>query len=85
MEIHLDQGMKIAEIWLTNADQNNTQLQEHLKSIYKDYQKQGYLVAVFRSGSQDLYRQTSDLLLYNRKRFAQLEVARDNLHLCSRQ
>ena len=22
MEIHLDQGMKIAEIWLTNADQN---------------------------------------------------------------
>ena len=85
MEIHLDQGMKIAEIWLTNTDQNNTQLQEHLKSIYKDYQTQGYLVAVFRSGSQDLYRQTSDLLLYNRKRLAQLEVARDNLHLCSRQ
>lgn len=85
MEVHLNQGKKIAEVWLTNADQKNTQLQEYLKSMYKDYKKQGYLVAVFQSGSQDLYRQTADLLLYNRKRLAQLEVARDKLHLCSQQ
>ena len=85
MEIHLNQGKKIAEVWLTNADQKNSQLQEQLKSMYKDYKKQGYLVAVFRSGSQDLYRQTADLLCYNRKRLAQLEVARDKLRLCSQQ
>lgn len=85
MEIHLNQGKKIAEVWLTNADQKNSQLQEQLKSMYKDYKKQGYLVAVFRSGSQDLYRQTADLLCYNRKRMAQLEVARDKLRLCSQQ
>lgn len=85
MEIHLNQGKKIAEVWLTNADQQNTQLQEQMKSTYKDYKKQGYLVAVFRSGSQDLYRQTADLLCYNRKRLAQLEVARDKLRPCSRQ
>ncbi|MBQ3194787.1 MAG: hypothetical protein IJB59_14595 [Oscillospiraceae bacterium] len=85
MEVHLNQGKKIAEVWLTNADQKNTQLQEYLKSMYKDYKKQGYLVAVFQSGSQDLYRQTADLLLYNRKRLAQLEVVRDKLHLCSQQ
>ena len=85
MEIHLNQGKKIAEVWLTNADQKNSQLQEQLKSMYKDYKKQGYLVAVFRSGSQDLYRQTADLLCYNRKRLAQLEGARDKLRLCSQQ
>lgn len=85
MEIHLNQGKKIAEVWLTNADQKNSQLLEQLKSMYKDYKKQGYLVAVFRSGSQDLYRQTADLLCYNRKRLAQLEVARDKLRLCSQQ
>lgn len=85
MEIHLNQGKKIAEVWLTNADQKNSQLQEQLKSMYNDYKKRGYLVAVFRSGSQDLYRQTADLLCYNRKRLAQLEVARDKLRLCSQQ
>lgn len=85
MEIHLNQTSKLAEVWLTNSDQNNTKLQEQLKSMYKDYKQQGYLVAVFRSGSQDLYRQTADLLCYNRKRLAQLEVARDKLRLCSQQ
>lgn len=85
MEIHLNQAAKLAEIWLTNADQKNTQLQGQLKSMYQDFKKQGYLVAVFRSGSQDLYRQTADLLCYNRKRLAQLEVARDKLRPCSQQ
>lgn len=77
MEIHLNQTKKLAEVWLTNADQKNSQLQEQLKSMYKNYKKQGYLVAVFRSGSQDLYRQTADLLCYNRKQLAQLEVERE--------
>lgn len=85
MEIHLNQGKKIAEVWLTNADQKNSQLQDQLKNIYKDFKKQGFLVAVFRSGTQDLYRQTADLLCYNRKRLAQLEVAQEKLRLCSQQ
>lgn len=83
MEIHLNQPAKLAEVWLTNADQENTQLQGQLKSMYQDFKKQGYLVAVFRSGNQDLHRRTSDLVCYNRKRLAQLEVAREKLRLCS--
>lgn len=83
MEINLNPGAKLAEVWLTNADQKDTQLQEQLQSTYRDLKSQGYLVAVFRSGSQDLYRQTTDLLCYNRKRLAQLEVVRDKLRLCS--
>ena len=85
MEIHLNQASKLAEIWLTNTDQKNVQLQEQLKSIFQDFKSQGYLVAVFQSGNQDLYRQTADLLCYNRKRMAQLEVAQDKLRLCSQQ
>lgn len=85
MEIHLNQDKKIAEVWLTNADQKNSQLQDQLKNIYKDFKKQGFLVAVFRSGTQDLYRQTADLLCYNRKRLVQLEVAQEKLRLCSQQ
>lgn len=85
MEVHLNQGKKIAEVWLTNADQKNSQLQEQLKTMYTDFKKQGFLVAVFRSGTQDLYRQTADLLCYNRKRLAQLEIAQEKLRLCSQQ
>ena len=85
MEIHLNQGKKIAEVWLTNADQKNSQLQEQLKTMYKDFKQQGFLVAVFRSGTQDLYRQTANLLCYNRKRLAQLEVAQEKLRFCSQQ
>lgn len=85
MEIHLNQTRKIAEVWLSTADQKNTRQQEQLKSIYKDFKKQGFLVAVFRSGTQDLYRQTADLLCYNRKHLAQLEVAQEKLKLNSQQ
>lgn len=83
MEIHLNQVAKLAEVWLTSEDQKNAQMQGQLKSMYQDFKKQGYFVAVFQSGSQDLYRQTSDLLCYNRKRLAQLEVAREKLRFSS--
>lgn len=49
--------------------------------MYRDYKRQGYLVAVFQSGKQDLYRQTSDLLLYNRKRIQELAVQREKENL----
>ena len=49
--------------------------------MYRDYKRRGYLVAVFQSGKQDLYRQTSDLLLYNRKRIQELVVQRKKENL----
>lgn len=49
--------------------------------MYRDYKRRGYLVAVFQSGKQDLYRQTSDLLLYNRKRIQELAVQREKKNL----
>lgn len=49
--------------------------------MYRDYKRRGYLVAVFQSGNQDLYRQTSDLLLYNRKRIQELAVQREKENL----
>ena len=35
-----------------------------------------YTVAVFQSGTEDLYEQTHQLLLYNRNRAAELETKR---------
>lgn len=77
MEIHVRNEKKIVEIWLSNAEKHDTNLRERLKPLYKEYTAKKYLVAVFESGEQDLTEATSSLLLYNRRRIAELEVERE--------
>lgn len=70
MELKIDPGKKLVEIWLTKAEREDAALQAKLKPLYKKYKFQGCLVAVFSSGTQDLADTTSDLLCYNRKHLA---------------
>lgn len=79
MDINIRENQKLVEVWLTAADQEDNALQSRLKPMYQEYKKKGYLVAVFRSGRSDLYQQTHDLLRFNRKRIAQMEVQREKL------
>ena len=65
---------KIVELWLTRKERDDPAFRESLKPIYQEYKEQKYLVAVFLSGEEDLYQQTRDLLLYNRRRQAEKEV-----------
>ena len=65
---------KIVELWLTREEKDDLAFWESLKPIYQEYKEQKYLVAVFHSGEEDLYQQTRDLLLYNRRRQAEKEV-----------
>ena len=65
---------KIVELWLTREEKDDLAFRESLKPIYQKYKDQKYLVAVFLSGEEDLYQQTRDLLLYNRRRLAEKEV-----------
>ena len=65
---------RIVELWLTREERDDPAFRESLKSIYQRYKDQKYLVAVFLSGEEDLYQQTRDLLLYNRRRLAEKEV-----------
>lgn len=76
MEINIRNDKKQVDIWLTNAEKNDPEIRKSLQDIYKEYQKKNYLVAVFESGSQDLYQNTLDLLRYNRRRSAEREVQR---------
>ena len=77
MEINVKDEIKIGEVWLTQEEKRNAALREQLKPLYQDYKKKKYLVAVFDSGSQNLWEETSALLCYNRKRIAQMEVERE--------
>lgn len=77
MEICINDERKTVEVWLSNEEKNNPAVRQRLKPLYAEYAEKKYTVAVFMSGSQDLYSLTSDLLCYNRKHIAELEVEQE--------
>lgn len=74
MEIHVRDGSKLVEVWLTKTEKQDAELRERLEPLYQEYKAKSYLVAVFMSGEQDLAELTSGLLCDHRKRSAQREV-----------
>ena len=77
MEINVNDNSKTVEIWLSSQEKQDAALREQLRPLYRAYAKKKYLVAVFQSGGRDLRQSTSDLLCYNRKRIAQIEVEKE--------
>lgn len=67
MEINIREDRKLVEIWLANGEAGC-----QCSDICTQYNAKGYLVAVFRSGTEDLADLTAGLLLYNRKKNATL-------------
>ena len=74
MHMKIRDESKIVELWLTREEKDDLAFRASLKPIYQKYKEQKYLVAVFLSGEEELYQQTRDLLLYNRRRLAEKEV-----------
>ena len=79
MEINTNHDKKMVTIWLTNAEKTDLRIRGELQQIYDNYRTKKYLVAVFESGNGDLYENTRDLLLFNRKRLAEKEVCREKV------
>ena len=77
MEIERNEEKMIISVWLTRAESQDQELQRRLKAMYPKWKKEKYLVAVYHSGTEDLYRSTLDLLVYNKKRCAELAVKRE--------
>ena len=77
MEIERNEEKKIVSVWLTKAESQDQELQRRLKAMYPKWKKEKYLVAVYHSGAEDLYRSTLDLIVYNKKRCAELAVKRE--------
>ena len=74
MEIRVRDDRHLVEVWLSNAEKTDTSLRDGLKRLYAEYKKKKYLIAVFESGEGDLYQSTLELLSYNKKRCAEIEV-----------
>ncbi len=64
MEICVNNSLKIVEIWLTRAEQDEKTYQL-IQPLYEKYKK--YKVAIFESGHGDLLDFTTGLLIHNRK------------------
>lgn len=77
MEIIRDDKKKQIQIWMTQQESQDEALQNRLKPMYAQWKKQKYLVAVYHSGKEDLFRSTLDLLAYNKKRCAELAVQKE--------
>lgn len=75
MELEVYDTKKMVCVWLTHADQEDSAIQDQLKSLYLKYKQRKYCVAVFRSGHEDLEGLTRDLLQYNRKRTEEISMA----------
>lgn len=74
MELNLHPEHKIAEIWLTKKERGDRDLQRKLRQAYDEYRSQGYTVAVYLSGEQNLADMTGQLLCQNQRRLAELEA-----------
>ena len=77
MVIKEHEDMKIVEIWLTKQEQEDAALHQTLQKLYQDYSRRKFKVAQFHSGAGSLYDATRDLLLFNRKRIAEMENRRE--------
>lgn len=56
---------KIVEVWLTNEDQQNMEIESEVERICTEWSGRKYKIAVIRSGSGDLFTSAEGLLLNN--------------------
>ena len=74
MNVKIHEPTQIVEVMLTHAEQADEAVKKQLKELYAQYKGTKYTVAVFLSGKRDLYEDTRDLLLFNRRRAAERAV-----------
>ena len=74
MQVDIHDNARQVCIWLTKAESAAPATDERIRPLIQKYHDQKYLVAVYRSGTEDLFENTLAFLKYNRKAQAQREV-----------
>lgn len=73
VEVYVSENNKLVEYWLSNSDQLDRSLQQHLNTEIQKWKAKKYKVVVFRSGSMDLVAVTKTLINNNLKRMLDKE------------
>lgn len=74
LQIDILDNQKIVAVWLTKAERDDKSVMARLRSEYK---AKKYTVAEYHSSSGDLHTSVLNLLAYNKRRIAELQVQRD--------
>lgn len=77
LQIDVLDDKKIVAVWLTRAEDANEAVRARIDGLCREYKPRKYQVAVYKSGSADLHTSVLDLLAYNKRRAAELQVQRE--------
>lgn len=77
LQIDVLDDKKIVAVWLTRAEDANETVRARIDGLCREYKPRKYQVAVYKSGREDLHTSVLDLLAYNKRRIAELQVQRE--------
>lgn len=77
LQIDVLDDKKIVAVWLTRAEDANEAVRARIDGLCREYKPKKYQVAVYKSGREDLHTSVLDLLAYNKRRIAELQVQRE--------
>lgn len=77
LQIDVLDDKKIVAVWLTRAEDANEAVRARIDGLCREYKPRKYQVAVYKSGREDLHTSVLDLLAYNKRRIAELQVQRE--------
>ena len=77
LQIDVLDDKKIVAVWLTRAEDANEAVRARIDGLCREYKPRKYQVAVYKSGREDLHTSVLDLLAYNTRRAAELQVQRE--------
>ncbi|MDD3192482.1 MAG: hypothetical protein PHE47_01285 [Oscillospiraceae bacterium] len=65
MECIIDNKKRLAQVWMSHADQASEEKQEKLRNFIADCRLKKIFVCVYESGDGNLVENTKELLAYN--------------------
>ena len=65
MFIRYNDAARVAEVWLSRADQQALDIQKKLDRFCAEQKTRKYKVVIFESGTKDLVEATKELLYFN--------------------
>lgn len=74
LQIDVLDNKKIVAVWLTRAEHSDEAVRARIEGLCREYKPKKYQVAVYKSGSGDLHTSVLDLLAYNKRRIAEMQV-----------
>ena len=77
LQIDILDNQKIVAVWLTRAERDDESVMSRLRSLRSEYKAKKYTVVEYHSGSGDLHTSVLDLLTYNKRLMAELQVQRE--------